>query len=110
MAGDAVRLAAPWPGGPEVAVGAVGVLDGTLGTAPDQPSITFRASTFRDDRVVRCSGGPATIATDPAELYPTGETTSVRCWRFRDGIRRAHNAEEFTVVVPVWDWYPGGRR
>ncbi len=109
LAGDAVRLAASWPAGPEVAVGAVGVLGGLVGMTPDFAEITFRASTYRDDAVVTCSGGPATIATPPGELYPTGETATVRCWRFKNGIRRAHNDEEFTVEVPVWDWYPGGK-
>ncbi|MBF9135282.1 hypothetical protein I0C86_41260 [Plantactinospora sp. S1510] len=108
MAGDAVRLATPWRGGNMgVKVGAVGVIDGMLGKPIDQGSITFNASTYRDGRVVRCSGDPATIATVTAELRWTGETTEVTVWRFRNGMRRADNREEYTVTVPVWDWCPG---
>lgn len=48
-AGDAVRLAAPWPGASEAQVGWVGVLDGMIGWTQQYGSITFNASTYRDD-------------------------------------------------------------
>lgn len=107
QAGDAVRLAAPWPGVSEVVVGAVGVIDGMVGEELDHPSITFNASTYRDERVVRCSGGPATIATPTSELHASGDMTNVSCWRFRGGVRRPGNDEHFQQHVPLWDWFPG---
>lgn len=101
-AGDAVRLSAPWMG---LDAGAVGVLGGMVGYV-DGGSITFRAETFRDGRVVSCSGGPATIHTDAAELSLTGETAELPVWRFRNGVRKAGNGEDYTVRVRVWEWTP----
>lgn len=102
MPGDAVRLVVPWY---EAAAGAVGVLGGMVGEPGDGGSITFNASTYRDDRVVRCSGGPASIWTSCDELTPTGETVEVKVWRF-DGTRCPANAYDYTVTVPLWDWRP----
>lgn len=104
-AGDAVRLAAEWKQGC-IEPGAIGVIGGMVGKDIDGGSITFNASTYRDDHVVRCSGSPATIHTDACELEPTGETVEIKVWRFKNGIRRAHNDESYTMTVPLWDWYP----
>lgn len=108
-AGDAVRLMAPSPGMPELAVGKVGILDGILGHPSDTggASIIWNPRTYRDDTHVSVSGGPGTIWTPYAELRPTGEIVTVRVWRFKDDRRAAGNGVESTVDVPLWDWYPG---
>lgn len=72
----------------------------------DGGSVTFNASTYRDDLVVSCSGGPASIHTEAAELVRTEDTTTLTVWRNRDDRREAHNAVYYTVTVPVWDWHP----
>jgi hypothetical protein len=105
QAGDAVRLDGTWTWG-GVDLGAIGVIDGVIGQLRPELGITFNASTFRDDRVVSCSGGPGTIATPASELHPTGETVELRVWRFKGGHREAHNDEHYTVTVPLWSWRP----
>lgn len=108
-AGDAVRLMAPAPSMPELAVGKVGILDGILGhpSPTGGASIIWNPRTYRDDTCVRVSGGPGTIWTPYAELRPTGETVTVTVWRFKDDYRAAANGVDYTVDVPLWDWYPG---
>jgi hypothetical protein len=107
LAGDAVRLAGPSPWTDEVATGDLGVVDGMVGEPiATGVAITFHASTFRDDHVVSCSGGPATIATSVEELVRTDETVEITVWEWRDGIAGAHNGVHYRVTVPVWDWYP----
>lgn len=107
--GDAIRLAAPWEwAAADVAVGAIGVLTGPAGkSAPSGGgSITFRHSTYRDDSTISVSGGPATIWTSYAELWPTDETTTMNVWRFADDLPGAGRGRGYTVEVPVWEWYP----
>lgn len=108
-AGDAVRLMAPATGLPELAVGKVGILDGIIGqpSGTGGASIMFNPRVYRDGTRVSVSGGPGTIWTPYSELRPTGETRTVRAWRFTDGRRAAGNGEDYTIDVPVWDWYPG---
>jgi hypothetical protein len=108
-AGDAVRLMAPAPSMPELAVGKVGILDGILGhpSPTGGASIIWNPRTYRDDTCVRVSGGPGTIWTPYAELRPTGETVTVTAWRFKDDYRAAANGVDYTVDVPLWEWYPG---
>lgn len=108
-AGDAVRLMAPAKGMPELALGKVGILDGILGhpSPTGGASIIWNPRTYRDDTCVRVSGGPGTIWTPYAELRPTGETVTVTVWRFKDDYRAAANGVDYTVDVPLWDWYPG---
>jgi hypothetical protein len=107
MPGDAVRLATVWRvGGLEA--GAVGVIEGMVSQYPENghASIVFNATTFRDDRVVRCSGGPGTITTDLAELRPTGQATALRVRRWKHGHSAPHGGEDYMVTVPVWEWSP----
>ncbi len=113
--GDAVRLAVPWMG---VDAGAIGVMGGYVGQVPEDAttSICFRAHTFRGRgaypydgtarQVVSCSGGPATIATDIADLAPTGDTITLRVWRWDHRGPGAGHGEDYTVTVPVWEWTP----
>lgn len=112
MPGDAVRIApdAVWQWGSwdkHIADrSAVGIIQGRIGDTPDGASIIFNHSTYRSATAVSSSGGPGTIYTDFAELRPTDDTVSVNVWRFRDGLLQAHNAEHYTVTVPVWEWRP----
>jgi hypothetical protein len=110
MPGDAVRLASPWKWG-RLATGEIGVIDGVVDQYPDNGHavITFNASTFRDDRVVSSSGGPATIASDLATLTPTMEHIKLRVWKWKDGWPGAGNGQSYYVSVPVWEWNPGER-
>jgi hypothetical protein len=104
-AGDAVRLAEPDSKMPELEVGAIGVIGGTVGPV-EEASFTFNATTYRDDRVVVCSGGPATIETSICELTPTGETETLTVWQFRGDHRGTGNGVNRELVVPLWDWRP----
>jgi hypothetical protein len=105
QAGDAVRLAGTWKWS-GIEHGDIGVINGLLGQPDDAVEITFNASIYRDNRYVSCSGGPATIATPVGGLQPTGEVVDLQVWRFKNGIRQAHNQERHTVTVPLWDWHP----
>jgi hypothetical protein len=105
QAGDAVHLDGTWTWG-GLDLGAIGVIEGVIGQRRPELEITFNASTFRDDHIVSCSGGPGSIATPASELHPTGETVELRVWRFKDGHREAHNDEHYTVTVPLWSWRP----
>jgi len=104
-AGDVIRLAAPW-GWAGLKQFTEGVIGGVLGGPLEGGSITFNAATYRDDQLVSCSGGPGTIHTEAVTLRPTGEMRTVRVWRFKDDVPRAHNGEGYTVTVPVWTWTP----
>lgn len=108
MPGDAVRLlSGPWTAG-EVKPGALGVLEGMVGDPlTDTVSIVFNASSFRDDSVVSCSGGPAPAVVPVGELIRTDDTAEVRFWQWRHGIARAHEGQDYTLTVPVWDWHAG---
>lgn len=107
LPGDAIRLASRWRWAePMVKVGEIGVLDGLVGKPGPGGSICFRARPFRDDTVVRSSGGPATIWTSVDELTRTDDTKTLSVWEWRDGIARAHNSVGYTITVPVWDWHP----
>jgi hypothetical protein len=108
LAGDVARLAVPWRwAGSMVTVGDLGVLGGMVGKPiTTGTGITFKARTFRDDRVVSCGGGPATIHTPVDELTRTGDTATITVWEWRDGFAHAHNGIDYTVTVAVWDWYP----
>ena len=44
--------------------------------------------------------------TPAADLEWTGQTVDLTVWKFKHGIRRAHNDEEYTVTVPLWRWTP----
>ena len=107
MPGDAVLLVAGFAGAP---AGEIGVIDGMVGEVTGWSSITFSLGGFprvyRDDMVVRCSGGPGTITADLSELQPTDSTQVLKVWRFHGGRRRAGNDEEYEVRVPVWTWDP----
>jgi hypothetical protein len=106
--GDAIRLAAPWAWGYEVAVGEIGVLGGHIDRDSDGGSVTMRASTHRcrRDGWVSCSGGPATIHTDPTELQPTTDITVLRVWDWGKNLSGAGNGVDYIVKVRVWDWFP----
>lgn len=108
-AGDAVRIMAPAKGMPELAVGRIGILDGMLGQPSDTggASIMFNPRTYRDDTRVSVSGGPGTIWTPYAELRLTSETVTVTAWRFKNDRRAVGNGVEYTIDVPLWEWYPG---
>lgn len=107
LAGDAIRLAAPWRwAARSVRVGDMGVLDGFVGKPSEQGSVIFHARSFRDDHVVSSSGGPGTISTPITELTRTEDTTTMTVWQWRDGIAGAGKGIEYAITVPVWDWHP----
>lgn len=97
LAGDAVRLGAPWGGEP---AGAIGVIGGSVGRRLRYAQITFNASTFRDDSVVSCSGGPGTIGTDVAELVATEERLTIGCWEWRYGWSGAGMGLDYRLEGP----------
>ena len=106
--GDAIRILADKF---EARAGDIAVLDGIVrDLKPDDVQmICFRFSAYRDPddkpEYVSASGGPAWYIT-VGELIPTDETISLRFWRFKGGIQRAGNDEEYTLEVPVWDYQP----
>lgn len=104
-AGDAVKLGSPWKWG-GLPAGSIGILGGMINEPMDHTPITFRASTFRDNEIVSCSGGPGTASTDVKELLPTDETKDVWCWRFDYDIWGADRGRDYMVTVPVWIWNP----
>lgn len=101
MPGDAVRLTKRYHGADQ---GEIGIIGGMIGEPKDHYNITFKYSAYRDDQYVSCSGGPGTIATPASKLKPTGLTTKVWFWKFKDGIREANNDEIYYMYVPVWEW------
>lgn len=105
MPGDAVRLDGIYCG---ARTGAIGVIEGMIGSAQDHYSVVFSPSAFRPSEghgAVSASGGPVPrVGID--DLVPTGETARVRFWRFRNGEVRAHNAEDYWLEVPLWSWVP----
>ena len=111
--GDAVRLAASWPwgeAGGSLKVGDIGVIDGPTAQDILGGSITFNATTHREDGgVTSCSGGPATIWTPAYELRPTGETHELRVWRWKDGHPGQGRGVDYLAEVPLWDWFPNSR-
>jgi hypothetical protein len=61
---------------------------------------TVQASTFRDDRLVSCSGGPCP-RVDVDRLRFVG-LSRLRCWRWADGSPGAHRDGHYDITVPVW--------
>jgi hypothetical protein len=109
MPGDAVRL-----DGKECCVqkGAIGILGGPIGEARDTYRLAFNPGAYRqhiDKGSVIVSGGPVPVVGID-DLIPTGETVSVRFWRFRGGDVRAHNGEDYWLDVPLWSWIPQQHR
>lgn len=100
--GDVVRLVAPWS---FCKAGEVGIIEGKVGEARDDASITFRFSAHvAEEGYVTASGGPGTVWTDMRRLKPTGEVLVVTCWRWRDGRAAAHNGVDFLREARVWEW------
>lgn len=97
-AGDAVILTGYYTG---VNPGDIGCIGGGLSSEIGS-NLTFNPNSYRDDSCVSCGGGPGTF--DLPELHPTGMTVKMPFWRFKDGIRQAHNTEQFTLVVPLWEY------
>lgn len=75
--------------------------------------VVFSASAHRDDRPqfidpeigephVSLSGGPCPFV-DFADLAFAGETEQT-FWRWKNGIVRAHNGEDYTRTVLAWTW------
>ena len=104
-AGDVVKLGSPWKWG-GLPCGSIGVLGGMLNEPMEQGPITFRATTFRDNTHVSCSGGPGTAWTPINELLPTEETHGIWVWRFDYDIWGADRGRDYFVTVPVWIWNP----
>lgn len=104
MAGDCVMLTADWAG---ARAGDIGVIDGYLGQRAGKASITWNASVHCTSTMVRCSGGPATIETDLAELVPTTGLCSVEVWDTR-GSLASGRAERVSLAVEgrLWHWTP----
>lgn len=106
-AGDTVRLALPWKWASELPVNSIGIINGMVNEDMTYKtgSLTFRASAFRNDSVVSCSGGPATIGGVATEnLRWTGETIERTFWRWKDNFPGAGRGYNYTLTVPVWEW------
>lgn len=101
-AGDAVISTGHYPG---VNPGSIGCIGGAL-SAEVGSNLTFNPSSFRDGRVVSCSGGPGTF--DLPELHPTGKTVQMHYWRFKGGVHQAHTTEHFALEVPLWEYRGNG--
>lgn len=106
--GDAIRILVDKV---EVRAGDIGVLGGIVRdlNPEDEELICFSFRAYRDPddnpEYVSASGGPA-WNIPVGELIPTNETVILRFWRFKDGIQRAGNGEEYTLEVPLWDYRP----
>jgi hypothetical protein len=113
--GDAVRIRKPTSGWWSVGVkdGAIGIINGVVGTYPDHLEITFNYSAFRGPNNARSggpeyvsvSGGPGSMFTPIAELSATDETAEIWFWRWKD-IPRAQGGEHYQLAVPLWEWAP----
>jgi hypothetical protein len=68
---------------------------------------SMTGSAYREGDHVSVSGGPCPFVPLSA-LVPAGEVDAT-FWRFRNGIRRAHNGEDYTLTVPRFLWSPAGR-
>lgn len=97
-AGDAVILTGNYVG---VNPGEIGCIGGAI-AAEQGKDITFHPSIYRDDTHVSCGGGPGSF--ELPELHPTGLTTELICWRFKDGVPSAGNSTTFRVEVPLWEY------
>jgi hypothetical protein len=85
-------------------IGRTAISEGSLKRAiGDKVMITFNASTFRDESVVSCSGGPAYYITVD-KLLPTERTDKVNCWKWSDGTARVDNSDYYHMDVQVWEY------
>ena len=106
--GDAIRILAVKY---EARAGDIGVLGGIVRdlNPEDEELICFSFRAYHDPdnkpEYVNPSGGPAWYVT-AGKLIPTNETVSLRFWRFKGGIQRAGNDEEYLLEVPVWNYLP----
>lgn len=60
---------------------------------------------YRDEDKVSASGGPCPLIP-LSELTHIGETEQ-KFWRFKNGIRRAGNSEEYIMMVQCFRWGRG---
>lgn len=100
--GDVVELIGP---GRMIGVelGARGVVDSSSFELFDgECLVCFAASAYRVDDHVSCSGGPVPFIKF-ADLTYAG-TTVRTFWKFKDGIRRAGNGENYQLEVNLWTW------
>lgn len=111
-AGDVVRLAEPgkgwWQSQP---VGTLAVIDGMIGQDMSMVTgrICFGAIAYRNDRVVQCSGGPASVfGLKTKNLRKTDELHRQWYWRSRGDQDGAHRGINYSAMVPIWDWNGDG--
>ena len=67
--------------------------------ADDLPYVTLRPRVYWDD-YISVSGGPCPGIRGAVLVG----TTQIATWRFRNGMRRAHNSETVIRRVPLWSW------
>jgi len=105
--GDAVIILKPevwtWGG---LNKNSIGIISGNVNHEfqPGQSlQITFNYSAYKDG-YCKCSGGPGTISTPFECLIFSGYEIEINYWRFKNGLRRAHNSEYYKEFVPLYIW------
>lgn len=96
-AGDAVILTGDYAG---AVPGDIGVIGGSFRGGNNDLTFNYRA--FRTEMYVSCGGGPGLF--NVPDLHPTGLTTKVTFWRWKNGMAGAGNGEEFALEVPLWEY------
>lgn len=87
-----------------------GVIDGSYhgldfddprgsGSGPTVHVVTHPRA-YRDGSIVDVSGGPTYFA--PISKLVFDGTTEQAFWKFKNGIRRAHNGEDYKLTVNQW--------
>lgn len=67
--------------------------------------LAIRGSAYRNGNTVSVSGGPCPFVPI-AKLVPAG-TTEQRFWKFKNDVWRAHNGEDYTMTVQMFNWNRG---
>lgn len=110
--GDLVRSVPEWSWG-RFGIQAdndLGVMGGLTSGEPQGGSVTFNTLGFRGKsskygtgpESVSCSGGPATIHTDPIPAKFSGKGKVVTFWKWRS-MPQASGGEHYRIACPIWE-------